>query len=76
MRALGEWAVRYHSSKCFSSPYGLEYSEDDEALYLYRRKYPRWRMKLEDKIDANKLAQTLTKAAEWLRKGKKYENNT
>lgn len=70
MQELGEWAARYHGSKCFSSPYGIEYSEDGKALFLYRRKAPCWRLELKDydEVDAAHLATTLRKAAEWLTK--------
>ena len=66
MRELGEWAVRYHSSKCFNTPYGVEYSEDDAKMYLYRRKSPKWRLEIQDNIDKKELADSLRKAAEWL----------
>lgn len=68
MRDLGEWAVRYHSSKCFNQPYGVEYSEDDTKMYLYRRKSPKWRLEVQDDMDKKELANSLRKAAEWLTK--------
>lgn len=68
MRELGEWAVRYHSSKCFNQPYGVEYSEDDTKMYLYRRKSPKWRLEIQDNVDKKELANSLRKAAEWLTK--------
>lgn len=68
MRDLGEWAVRYHSSKCFNQPYGIEYSEDDTKMYLYRRKSPKWRLEIQDDMDKKELANSLRKAAEWLTK--------
>lgn len=68
MRELGEWAVRYHSSKCFDQPYGVEYSEDDTKMYLYRRKSPKWRLEIQDNVDKKELANSLRKAAEWLTK--------
>ena len=68
MRELGEWVVRYHSSKCFSVPYGIEYSEDDTKCYLYRRKSPKWRLEMQDDINKKELANSLRKAAEWLTK--------
>lgn len=68
MRELGEWAVKYHSSKCFNIPYGIEYSEDDAKCYLYRRKSPKWRLEIQDNIDKKELADSLRKAAEWLTK--------
>ena len=66
MRELGEWAVKYHSSKCFNSPYGIEYSEDDAKMYLYRRKNPKWRLEIQENIDKKNLANSLRKAAEWI----------
>ena len=68
MRELGEWVVKYHSSKCFNQPYGIEYSEDDSTCFLYRRKSPRWRLEIQDSVDKNNLASSLKKAAEWLTK--------
>ena len=67
-RELGEWAVKYHSSKCFNMPYGIEYSEDDAKMYLYRRKSPKWRLEIMDNVDKKNLANSLRKAAEWLTK--------
>lgn len=66
MRELGEWAVKYHSSKCFNIPYGIEYSEDDTKMYLYRRKSPKWRLEIQENIDKKNLADSLRKAAEWI----------
>ena len=68
MRELGEWVVKYHSSKCFNQPYGIEYSEDDTKMYLYRRKSPKWRLEIQDNINKKELADSLRKAAEWLTK--------
>ena len=65
---IGDWMVRYHSSKCFSQPYGIEYNEETEQPVLYRRKYPRWRLVMEDDVNAKQLAGTLRKAAEFLTK--------
>lgn len=68
MREMGEWVVKYHSSKCFNMPYGIEYSEDDTKMYLYRRKSPKWRLEIQDNVDKKNLANSLRKAAEWLTK--------
>nr|DAP78438.1 MAG TPA: hypothetical protein [Caudoviricetes sp.] len=68
MRELGEWVVKYHSSKCFNQPYGIEYSEDDTKMYLYRRKSPKWRLEIQDNINKKELADSLRKAAEWITK--------
>ena len=66
MREMGEWAVRHHSSKCLSNVYGIEYSEDDSQLYLYRRDTPRWRMLLQDRASVDALAKSLKDAADFL----------
>lgn len=66
LRKMGEWAVRYHSSKCFSQPYGYEYREADDCLCLYRRNEPRWRLAIEGETDAEHLATSLRKAAEFV----------
>lgn len=68
MREIGDYALRYHSSKCFSMPYGFEYDEQGQ-LYLYRRNSPCWRMLLQEHTDPKILASTLRKAAEYLEKG-------
>lgn len=67
MREIGEWAVRYHSSKCFSAPYGFEFNQNDR-IYLYRRKAPQWRLFPKEEVDPQALATTLRKAAEFLTK--------
>ena len=71
MRGMGDWVVKYHGSKAFSQPYGFEYSEDNGTLYLYRRKRPKWRMEIEsmDKGYLTRIAASLKKAAEFLQKG-------
>lgn len=76
MREIGAWAVKYHSSKCFSQPYGFEYDRN-EKMYLYRRKSPKWRLFVDTddaNMDAKLLAASLKKAAEWLTKGRSDEN--
>lgn len=75
MQELGEWAVRHHSSKCFNVPYGIEYSEDDTKCYLYRRKSPKWRLEIMDNVDKAHLADSLKKAAEWLKKDRYGEDS-
>lgn len=74
VRRMYDWAARHHGSKCFSQPYGFEYSEDDAKLYLYRRKEPRWRLEIQGEINAERLAVSLRKAAEFLIKRKRYGN--
>lgn len=70
MQEIGAWAARYHSSKCFSAPYGFEFNKNDR-MYLYRRKAPQWRLfPKEEEVDPQALASSLRKAAEWLIKGR------
>lgn len=72
--AMREWAARHHGSKCFHKTYGYETSEDESKTYLYRRKFPRWRLELqEDRVTAESLASSLRKAAEFLIKGNRNE---
>lgn len=72
--AMGEWAARHHGSKCFNHVYGYETSEDESKTYLYRRKFPRWRLELqEERVTAESLASSLRKAAEFLIKGNRNE---
>ncbi|WP_455094308.1 DNA breaking-rejoining protein [Prevotella histicola] len=68
MRELGGWVVRHHGSRCFSQPYGIEYSEDNTKCFLYRKKSPQWRLEVMDNVDKVHLADSLRKAAEWLTK--------
>nr|DAT11528.1 MAG TPA: hypothetical protein [Caudoviricetes sp.] len=63
MRKLGEWAVKYHSSKCFNIPYGIEYSEDDTKMYLYRRKSPKWRLEIMDNVNKKRTCRQLAKSS-------------
>lgn len=65
---MGDWMVRYHSDICFDTPFGIQYSEDDETMYLYRSKFPRWKIEIQDSVYRSKLAASLNKAAEWLNK--------
>ena len=56
------------------STYFIEYSEDKQYIFLMRTKKPRWRMVLnKDEFDADKLAASLRKAAEFLTKRNNYE---
>lgn len=69
MSEMDDWVARHHGSKCFRQPYGFEYSEDNTALYLYRRKRPRWRIEIQDaEVSPRHLASSLRKAAEFLTK--------
>ena len=56
------------------STYFIEYGEDKQYIFLVRTKKPRWRMVLnKDEFDADKLAASLRKAAEFLTKRNNYE---
>lgn len=58
----------------YKSTYFIEYSEDKQYIFLVRTKKPRWRMVLnKDEFDADKLAASLRKAAEFLTKRNNYE---
>lgn len=70
MRMMGDYIVRYHGDIAFSRTYGIMYDEDDDHLCIYRNKYPKWKLKLEDKeVDRYQMAKSLKKAAEFLIKG-------
>lgn len=57
------------------STYFIEYSEDKQYIFLVRTKKPRWRMVLnKDEFDADKLAASLRKAAEFLTKRVKHDS--
>lgn len=68
MREMGEWMVRYHGDIAFKQPYGWKYGEDDEKPLFYRNKEPKWELRLLSDIDKDKLAVSLRKAAEYLKK--------
>ena len=73
MQELGTWAARHHGSKLFSMPFGFEYSEDNTHLYLYRRKYPRLRVKIEDsQVQGKELKDALKAMAAFLMNNKVY----
>lgn len=76
LREMGDWISRHHGSVCFKQPFGFEYSEDGKHLYLYRNKYPRWRMELQGEMNSVRLASSLRKAAEFLIKKKEYGKET
>ena len=51
----------------FKQPYGWKYTGENE-LTLYRNKYPRWTLKLNEPTNNTDLATSLRKAAEYLTK--------
>lgn len=67
LREIGEWVVKYHGDIAFKQPYGWKYLSENE-LMLYRNKYPRWTLKLNEPTDNKDLATSLRKAAEYLTK--------
>ena len=74
VRGMYDWVARHHGSKCFSRPYGFEFSEDNTKHYFYRRKPPCWHMEIEeDEVEPHRLASSLRKAAEFLIKRNNYE---
>ena len=73
MQAMGEWATRHHSSKAFDLPHGFEYSEDDEHLYFYRRKFPQLRLEILDKnVHGKNLKDALKSMAAFVINNKTY----
>ena len=66
MREMGTWISVHHLSIASPQPHGVEYGEDG-CLYLYRNKYPQWRMKITDCANNLQLAASLNKAAAWLK---------
>lgn len=75
VRETADYMGRYHSSIALEGPYCFEYGEDDEHLYICRSEPPRWCCELIDNPGSRDMADTLTQAAEWLRKGGKPKNN-
>lgn len=69
MREIGEYMVQYHGDIAFQQPYGWKYSEDGEELLLYRNKSPKWELHILSETNKETLANSLRKAAEYLRKG-------
>ena len=73
IQAMGDYVVRYHSSKAFDMPHGFEYDEDSEKLFLYRRTYPRLRVEiLEDGVQGKELKDALKKMASFVMNNKRY----
>ena len=69
IREKGEYISQHRPGIAFGVVYGLEYSEDNEKLFLCRYKYPKWKMEIEENmVDKLQFANSLKKAAEWLRK--------
>lgn len=72
IQAMGDYVVRYHSSKAFDMPHGFEYDEDSERLCLYRRTYPRLRVEILDGVQGKELKDALKKMASFVMNNKQY----
>lgn len=72
IQAMGDYVVRYHSSKAFDMPHGFEYDEDSERLCLYRRTYPRLRVEILDGVHGKELKDALKKMASFVMNNKRY----
>lgn len=72
IQAMGDYVVRYHSSKAFDMPHGFEYDEDSERLCLYRRTYPRLRVDILDGVQGKELKDALKKMASFVMNNKRY----
>lgn len=74
MREMGDYLARYYGDITFSNVYGYKYTLD-EKFCLYRRKYPKWTLVLDDSDGYIKkdLANSLRKAAEFIIKIKQNE---
>ena len=68
MREMADWMARYHKDIALKQPYGFKYSEDDEDIFLYRNKSPKWELRILSDTDKETLATSLRKAAEYLTK--------
>lgn len=67
MRVMGDWLMLRHRSAATSEPHGLELGDDGYTV-VYRNKFPRWRLTVQD--TAATMAQigtSVRKASEWLR---------
>lgn len=67
LRIMGDWLALRHRSAATSEPHGVEL-DDDGYTVIYRNKFPRWRLTVQD--TAATLAQVGTsvrKASEFLR---------
>lgn len=72
IQAMGDYVVRYHSSKAFDMPHGFEYDEDSERLCLYRRTYPRLRVEILNGVQGKELKDALKKMASFVMNNKQY----
>lgn len=67
MTEIGDWVVRYHSSKAFTQTFVYEY-DDEDRLCLVHTKYPYWRLTLDEYMAKDQLSKSLRKAAEFVSK--------
>ncbi len=73
LRELVDYMAEYHGSICFMTPYGIE-RNDDGSMSFYRNKYPKWRLDMQDDIDALILEKSLTKAIKYLKSRGRYNH--
>lgn len=69
MREIGDWlATRHYNIAIPPVPFCIQQTEDDEAQFLERGKYPRFRVIIDDECTVHELAVALHKASEYLHK--------
>lgn len=67
MTEIGDWVVRYHSSKAFQQAFVYEY-DSEERLCLVHTKRPTWRITIDEYMAKEQFAKSLRKAAEFVAK--------
>lgn len=67
LREMADWLVIRHRSVATNEPHGMEI-DDDGRTVVYRGKFPRWRLTVEDGgASAGQIGSSMAKAAAFLR---------
>lgn len=67
LREIADWLVIRHRSVATNEPHGMEI-DDDGRTVVYRGKFPRWRLTVEDGgASAGQIGSSMAKAAAFLR---------
>lgn len=67
LRLMGDWLALRHRSAATPEPHGMELDEDGRTV-VYRNKFPRWRLVVEDgNAAAGQIGSSMAKAAAFLR---------
>lgn len=73
MNDAADYMRRHHIGVATDAVYGFEFSEDDSRLFLCHFKEPIWKIELLVGESVDDLAETLIKAAKWLKQNNNSE---